>query len=130
MGSKTLFYQIETQKSREEVVAATKNALVMLGGTPQNRGDNNIFVLQANNGVNFAFTADFETMVSVQENKPGRFDLLVNVNWKPNAVFWVCLIVGFFIFGILWIIPFLYLFIDPSSAYQQLFFTVQNLLSK
>lgn len=128
MGNKTIFYQVDADnKSLEEVKAATQKALSMLGGVIQDRGDG-FQINQAKNNINFSFSADFETFVSIRESKPGKFEIFVNSNWKPNAIFWVCLVVGFFIFGILWIVPILYLFIDPTSAYQQALFTINNFL--
>jgi len=129
MGSKTIFHQIETTKPLDEVKAAAEKVLTMMGGTVIDRGDG-FQVNQAKNGINFSFTADFETFVSIRENKPGKYEFLVNASWKPNALFWVCFVVGFFIFGILWIVPFLYLFIDPTPAYQQALFSINNFLPK
>lgn len=129
MGSKTIFHQLETTRSLDEVKGALQKTLTLMGGTVLNRGDG-FQVTQAKNGINFAFSADFDTFVSVRESKPGTYEILVNANWKPNSVFWVCLIVGFFIFGILWIVPLLYLFIDPTPAYQQALFSVNNFLPK
>lgn len=129
MGSKTIFHQFETTKSLDEVKAASQKAFTMMGGTIVNRGDG-FQVNQAKNGINFSFAADFETFVSIRESKPGTFEFLVNASWKPNTLFWVCLVVGFFIFGILWIVPLLYLFIDPTSAYQQALFNINNFLPK
>jgi hypothetical protein len=128
MGSKTIFHQLESDKTLDEVKMATQKSLMMMGGTVQPRGDG-FQLLQANTGINFAFTADFDTFVSIRESKPGKFEILVNANWKPNVLFWICLIVGFFIFGILWIVPILYFFIDPTSAYQQALFTINNFLN-
>lgn len=127
MGNKTVFYQVDSDKSLEEVKVATQKALSMMGGMILDRGDG-FQINQANKNINFSFTADFETFVSIRESKPGKYDILVSASWKPNALFWICLIVGFFIFGILWIVPLLYLFIDPTSAYQQALFTVNNFL--
>jgi hypothetical protein len=128
MGSKTIFHQLESNKTLDEVKVATQKALMMMGGTVQPRGDG-FQLLQANNGINYAFAAEFDTFVSIRESKPGKFEILVNANWKPNVLFWICLVVGFFIFGILWIVPILYLFIDPTSAYQQALFTINNFLN-
>jgi len=128
MGSKTIFHQLESDKTLDEVKMATQKALMMMGGTVQPRGDG-FQLLQATSGINYAFAAEFDSFVSIRESKPGKFEILVNANWKPNVLFWACLIIGFFIFGILWIVPILYLFIDPTSAYQQALFTINNFLN-
>ena len=127
MGNKTVFYQLDSNKSLEEIKVASQKALMLMGGTIQDRGDG-FQITQAKNGINFSFTADFDTFVNIRESKPGKYEFLINANWKPNALFWACLVIGFFIFGILWIVPLLYLFIDPTSAYQQALFTINNFL--
>jgi len=100
---------------------------MFLGGTILEFGDG--FQLKGgNNRINFAFNADIEAIITVRENLPNKFDLFAAINWKPNGFFLGCLIIGFFVFGILWIIPLLYLFIDPSQAYQQKLYRIQSII--
>ena len=127
MGAKTFFHHVETDRTIEEVKEATQKTLMFLGGTIQQHGDN-YQLLQAKNGITGAFAADFDSMVNVRESKKGQYEILVNVSWKPNTLFWICLVVGLFVFGILWVVPAMYLFIDPSSAYQQALFNINNFL--
>jgi hypothetical protein len=128
MGSKTVMYSINTQKSMEEVKQATLRSLMVLGGTVTDMGDN-IQIKEGKNNVNFGFTANFDAWVNIRQVTPERYDFFATINWKPNAVFWVCLGVGAFVLGILWVLCLLYFFIDPSSAYQQALFQVQTLLN-
>ena len=128
MGSKTVFYTLETDKPLSQVKEATKNSLMFLGGTLFEQGDG-FQIKQGANGVNFAFAANLDAFVSVRQSAANKFDFFGTVNWSPNTLFWACLIIGVFVFGILWIIPLLYLFIDPSTAYQQALFRIQGMLS-
>jgi len=128
MGSTTVMHSINTEASLQDIRDATKKSLLFLGGTLSEYGEG--FQLKGgNNGVNFAFTADIDALVNIKENSPSKFDIIATINWKPNGAFWACLIIGFFVFGILWIIPFLYIFVDPSQAYQQMLFRIQSLVN-
>lgn len=127
MGSKIVLTQINTTRSIEEVRTAVARSLMLLGGTVMNFGEN-IQVTQGVNGVNFAFAAKFEALINIRQAREGIYEVVANINWGPNSVFWICLIFGFFVFGTLWIVPLLYLFIDPSTAYQQTLYQVQMLL--
>ena len=127
MGSKTIFHSFTSENSLAQVQEATRKSLMLLGGTILEFGEG--FQLKGGeNGVNFAFTADIEATINVRETSPNKYDLFAAINWKPNGVFWACLIIGFFVFGILWIIPLLYLFIDPSQPYQQMLYRIQSIL--
>ena len=127
MSSKTLYHQIRTEQPLEAVKAAVHRSFSLLGGSVLPRGDG-FEIANGTQGVNFAFTAEFSAYVNIVHPEPNQYDLMCTVNWKPNALFWACLIIGIFVFGILWIIPLLFLFIDPSSAYQQALFRVQSFL--
>jgi hypothetical protein len=128
MGSKTIFYTLETDKPVEQVRESVKKSLMFLGGTVFEQGDG-FQVKQGVTGVNFAFTANFDALINMRQSSPNKYEFFGTVNWSPNGLFWACLIIGFFIFGILWIVPLLYLFIDPSQAYQQALFRIQSMLS-
>ena len=127
MGSKTVFYSFDTNRSYAEVKEATQRSLMMLGGTQQDLGQV-ITIQQGNIGVGNAFTAEMQADVNIRQVNPTKYEILCQINWKPSSIVWICLVVGFFIFGILWIIPLLYLFVDPVSAYQQAIFRIPSLL--
>jgi hypothetical protein len=127
MASKTVFYQFESTKNLVEVKQAVRKASSFLGGSIIERGDG-FEIQQGVNGVNYAFAANFNAYININQTNPGKYQIQATINWNPNTLFWVCLVIGFFIFGILWIVPLLYLFIDPTSAYQQALFRVPSFL--
>lgn len=118
MGSKMVFHTFENEKSLTDVKAATKRSLAMLGGTLMEH-DNSFQLKQGTTGVRYAFAANFDALINVRQSAPSKYELTGTINWSPNRLFWGCLIVGAFVFGVLWIVPILYLFIDPMQAYQQ-----------
>jgi hypothetical protein len=129
MGSKTVYYTLETDQPLDLVTEAAGRALTMVGGTivPIAGGYE---ITQGVNGVNFAFTADFKAYVQVRAIDQRRYEVIANINWSPNAVFWVCLVVGVCVVGLLWIVSLLYFFIDPSSTYQQALYSIPNYLPR
>ena len=118
MASRTLYTQIETEKSLVEVKEAVKTAFRSVGGSIQ-ESSTGMLIKQGVNGVSFAFTADVAAQINVRQVKENRFEVECLINWSMNALSWICLVVGIFIFGILWIVPLLYLFVKPDEAYQQ-----------
>lgn len=127
MGSKLVFYQLETDKSMDEVKQAAVRAFTMLGGQVKPFGAG-LQIIEGKNGVQFGFAADFDALFTINESKPGKYDLSCAVNWKMNTTTIICLVVGIFVFGILWIIPLLYLFIDPSQVYQTTLMSIKSYL--
>lgn len=101
---------------------------MFLGGTMMENAAG-VQVTQGTSGVSFAFAANFDAMINIRQSAQNKYEFLGTVNWSPNGLFWACLIIGFFVFGILWIVPILYLFIDPTQAYQQAFFRIQSMLA-
>jgi len=127
MGSRTYFSQLNTAKPIEEVMQAAKSAFRSVGGTMQET-PSGLWIRQGTNGVSFAFSADMNAYVNVRQIKEDRYEVECQVRWGLNALSWVCLVVGFFIFGILWIVPLLFLFINPDNAYQQALYRIQTYL--
>ena len=127
MASKTVFYTMETDKPLPQVRDALMRSLMFLGGTLVGQGDG-FQVKQGVNGVGLAFTANVEAFVNVRQSAPNKYEFFGTLNWSPNGLVWACLIIGFFVFGILWIIPLLYQFVNPVQAYQQALFRVQGML--
>jgi hypothetical protein len=126
MTSKTVFTQVKTTQSLEEVTDAVVIALRRLGGQVFPRGST-IEVVDGNAGVSCAFVAKFQAFVSITQNKKkeNTFDIDCQIRWSPNSVFWLCLIAGFCLI-ITWIGNLLYLFIDPVPSYQQALDRVQT----
>lgn len=124
MGSRALYAQVVTEKSPDEIKTAIKNAFRSVGGTMQET-PSGIEIRQGVNGVNFAFSADLAAQVNVRHIKEKAYEIECAIQWKMNALSIVCLVVGYFAFGILWIVPILCLFINPENAYQQALHRVQ-----
>ncbi len=127
MGSKTVMYSLESDSSLEEVKNALKRSLIFLGGSMMDMGEG-IQITQGVNEVKYAAGASLKAIITIQNPQPGKFNFFANITWSPNGVFWICLVVGFFVFGVLWIVPFFYLFIDPTPAYQQAFYRIPTFL--
>lgn len=127
MGNKIIFHTLESKKSLVDIKAATKRSLSMLGGTLVEY-ESGFQLKQGATGVSYAFAANFDASINVRQIAPDKYELTGTIQWSPNGLFWGCLIVGAFVFGVLWIVPILYLFIDPMQAYQQAFIRVGGLV--
>lgn len=127
MGSKTVFFQFSSPHSLEEVQDAAYRAFSPLGGQIMKLG-NGLSIKDGKEGVQFGFTADFDANLIMNQPKPEQYDLVCTINWKMNTLSIACLVIGIFVFGILWIIPLLHLFIDPSSLYQQAMHNIPYIL--
>lgn len=127
MGSKMVFYQFDSEKSIDEVREAAIKAFTPLGGQIAPLG-NGLIIKDGKEGVQFGFAANFEATISITESKPGKFNLNCAINWKMSTLTIVCLVVGIFVFGILWVVPLLFLFIDPSQVYQNALISVNSYL--
>ena len=127
MGSRTLYQQIVTERSLEEVKEAVRTSFRSLGGTLIDT-PGGISLKQGNQGVQFAFTADLMAYVNVREVKENKYELECQLKWTMNALSIICLVIGIFVFGVLWVVPLLYLFLKPDDAYQQALQRVQTFL--
>lgn len=128
MGSKTIFYTFDSDKPIVQVKDAMRRSLSFLGGTLIEQGDG-FQLTQGINGVSFAFTANFTAYINLRKSSENKYEILGNVNWSLNTLSWACLIIGIFVLGVLWIVPLLYLFINPTDAYQQALMRIPSLLS-
>jgi hypothetical protein len=127
MGSRILYSQIVTDKSPDQIKEAIKIAFRSLGGTMLDT-PTGIDIKQGTNGVSFGFAADLTASVNLRQVKENRYELECQLAWKLNGLSIACLVIGIFVFGILWIVPILYLFFNPESAYQQALNRVQTYL--
>jgi len=125
MGNKTLFTQLNSTKSDVEIIEGIKRAFQPLGGMVQIRSTG-LEIEQGKNEVRFGSTANMTASVSVQPVNQTQYEIQCAINWSPNTLVWICLIVGVFVLGILWIVPLFYLFVDPTSAYQQALNRIQT----
>ena len=127
MASKNIFHVIETDRPYAQVKDAVKRSLMFLGGQMYENADG-FQLKQAVNGVSFAFAANFDSYIQMRQTGPTRYEISGLINWSPNTLFWICLIGGIFVIGLAWVVNLLYLFIDPSNAYQQAFFRAQSMI--
>jgi hypothetical protein len=125
MGSKTLFTQVASEKSIDDVKVALKQAFQSVGGL-MIESPRGIEIKQGVNGVSFAFAADVSAQVNIRQVNDRLYEIECTVSWKMSALSIICLIIGLFMFGILWIVPLLYLFVNPEFSYQQSLQRVQT----
>ncbi len=127
MGSKILYTQVRTSASLEQVVDSLAQCLLPLGGAISK--SNNVVQLEGGKeGVQFGFTADFSSHAVVQLSGTDTFNITMNIQWKMNTLTIICLIVGVFSAGILWIVPLLFFFVDPASVYNYYLLMFQSKL--
>ncbi len=126
MGSKMLFNVLNTDKPIEEITSAIQKSVMVLGGQIVRLNENTLRIVNGKEGVQFGFAADLDATINITSKPDNRYEVITNINWKMNTLTWICFIVGFFVFGILWIVPLLYLFIDPSKAYNNAIFMAAN----
>lgn len=127
MGSKVLFTQVHTNASLEQVIGSLSQTVTPLGGIVT-KLNNTLQINGGKEGVQFGFAADFDSQTIVQQTEANSYNITMNIHWKMNTLTIICLIVGFFVFGILWIIPLLYMFIDPTTAYNNSLILLQSKL--
>lgn len=129
MGSKMLFFQFNSSHSLSEVQDAAYKSFVPLGGQVIKTG-NGLSIKEGKEGIQFGFAADFDSTLLINHSNPDHYDLSCTINWKMNTLTIICLVVGAFVFGILWIIPLLYLFINPSTIYNEALFRIPSILDR
>lgn len=117
MGSAVVYDTYTTTTGVQGVKYAVGQALRQVGGAMHETPDG-IVIEGGAQGVSMSFTAKITAVVSVRETSPNRYDVSCSLTWKPSAVVWICLIVGFFVLWFLWIISGLYFAFNPTSAYQ------------
>ena len=127
MGSATVGVTINSSLTQDQVIDGLGASLRSLGGLVT-RTPTGVIITDGALGVNFAFTARTQAQIDVRQIAADRFEVTGNLHWSPAAVVWICLVVGFFIFGILWLVGLFYLFYNPSQAYQGALLTLQNAL--
>ena len=119
---------IQTSAPMEEVVKRVSQALLStVGGNIIEQGDT-IHVKGGTNGVSMAFAADISAVISINKQNDSEYLVQANVNKSPNALFWISLIIGFFVFLLSWIVNIMYLFVDPAPAYQGALAQAQSML--
>mgnify|MGYP006943099073 CR=1 FL=1 len=96
-----------------------------LGGALQRSGDS-ITIHNGATGVNMAFMAELQATITLKRKSNDEYEIYCDILYKPNGLFWACLVVGFFCLWFLWILNFLYLMVDPLPAYQSILDRIPN----
>jgi hypothetical protein len=127
MGSAILNHVIVTDQPVDQVFEATRRSLDLLGGltTPTSTG---FWVVQGVQGASFGFTSNTTADIQVRQLDARRYEVVARVNWQASAVVIVCMIVGFFVFGILWLVGLFYLLYNPTVIYQQALQRIETFL--
>jgi len=128
MGTKTVVAEIRTDKSFEEVKVATRETFRTLGGVIQDT-PYGFQIDGGTSGINFGFVATIKAAVAIRQQQAGLYRIESVIVWSPNALVWICLTVGWFVFGILELVAALYLFVDPAPVYSRLLTQVERLLN-
>ena len=127
MSSKSLYAQITTNQDQSGIWQAISTALTAVGGR-QEPVPGGLKIKEGKLGVNFGFTLETEAVIGLRDLGSNRYEIECHLKWKPASIVWICLVVGFFVFGILWIVGLLYLLAKPGEPYEQALHRVQGLL--
>ena len=112
------FRRIVTNRPLADVLQATEDALRRVGGIQVRSSDG--FTIQGGTaGVSNAMSADISAIVTIRPREPNTFEINCAITAKPNTMFWVCAIAGFFCLMPLWIVNLFYFMMDPLPPYQR-----------
>ncbi len=115
---------INSSASLDQVMVAVEQSFRNLGGGIT-RGSNSITITNGKDGIPMAFGADINANLVIRQMQENQYEIVGNVERKPNTVFWICLVAGFFFLWPLWIVNLMYFGINPLSSYQQALNSVQ-----
>ena len=104
---------VKTDKSIAEVVDAAVHTLRRSGGSVTNTGTS-IQVTDASGLGSFSFMCHIDGQGRVVEREPGVYRLEFELTKRPNAIFWLCLFLGWCAAGLLWVVNALYFFVDST----------------
>lgn len=127
MGSKSLSYTVTSNKKLDEIVLDVKSSFRPLGGVMRDFGTNGIEISGGKEGITFGFLYDIDSMIKIVDLGNNKFDIQCNINWKPNMIFWVCLIAGLFVL-VTWIANIAYAVMDPSKKYMETLYKLQSIV--
>ena len=128
MAAKTIQLPVRTNKSLVEVKSTTKEAIRAVGGIVRDTPCG--FEIDGGNlGVNFSFVVQVKSAVTIKQQGPDLYQVECILVWQPNAIFWICLLAGFFFLMFLWIANVLYFFADPVSVYYRHISQVEGMLN-
>ena len=114
--STTLNRFVKTSLSEEEVLKRLEQSFMSTVGGNIIRNEKSLVIKNGVNGVSPRIGADIDAVVNVVEQDDGYL-LQCLVKKRQNATFTWCIILGLFVF-FPWIVNIIYIFIDPSHAYN------------
>lgn len=127
MGTKITSVQVRTDKTFDEVRQVVKDMLRPLGGTQRDMGYG-FDIDGGSNGVRFGFVSTIKAAVKIQQRGQDAYNIECTIANSPNALFWICFVVGWFFLWFLWIICGLYFFVNPAQAYERQLSQVEGVL--
>lgn len=113
----TVYRQLSTTAPAEHVFAAVERSLRLTVSGSVRREHNSFYVQNGTNNLTFAFVCDVLAVITLTQPSPGIVDINGTITLKPNAICWVCVILGL-IFWFPLIVACLYWIIDPRNNYQ------------
>lgn len=114
----TVYRRLHTTEPPNVVYDAIEESLrLTVGGAIERRG-NTFFITNGTKNVNFAFVAEFTAEISLTQPAPDIVDVQGTITIRPNAFFWVSLVIGFFCLWFLWVFNVFYFVMDPRQNYQ------------
>lgn len=121
----TVYRRLSTNAPADQVFAAIEQTLHSTVGGSIQRDHNAFHILNGTNNLNFAFAGDLSAIVTLTQPSPGVIDIHGTITLKPNTLFWICAVGGFFCLWFIWGINLLYFVMNPSSNYQMALDRVQ-----
>ena len=118
---------ITTEKTPEEIREAVRRAFYSVSGQIIDTKDA-IIIEQGTLGVSCAFSINMMAFIHLWRIKENTYRLECYLQWKWNALSWICFVVGWFVLGILWVVPLCTLFFNPLPTYQRALYEVQHYL--
>jgi hypothetical protein len=116
MRTVVCYRRLSTAYSPAQVLDATALALREVGGNVQ-VFNNEIFVQDGAQGVDFAFTATIDARVVIVPVGPNTYDIRCEVYARPNVLFWVCAFLGFCTL-LFWVVNVLFFVMNMQRPYQ------------
>ncbi|TWT32805.1 hypothetical protein [Blastopirellula retiformator] len=109
---------IHSQRAPAEIMPAVVNAFRRVGGQLNENGTT-LTIHEGFAGVQFDFIFEGNSVVEVRKRNENQYEVEVKIEIKPNQLFWICAIVGFFCLWFVWVANVFYFLVDPQRPYQQ-----------
>ncbi|NER08681.1 MAG: SHOCT domain-containing protein [Okeania sp. SIO3C4] len=130
MPNRVLYKDVRSNENLDTVVEYSIQEFRILGGSIRRPAENVIFITSGKQGVRFGFTINVQAKITIDQFQNGIFNIKCLLDWNPSPLVWTCLTVGFFIFGILWIVAALFLFVNVVNVYQQILDRLETVIGR